>query len=370
MGVKYVVVRNDLIRSGPDRRLAGPGQPRAGQFAGDDRRWPQFGPLVGTAAPDDAVTNFDPPYPAVEIYQVAAARRRVVDRAACRRHPAGLRRAGGDAHRWPTRACSATARCCSTMTARPARGRLGGHRLAAPPGPELRRAAHLLLADADRDPARRGRSRRPTDYTEPGWSRYQSVAALPRHRRRHRVLVRVRHRQPSRPVGQRGCCRTPRSTGTCGPCGSRAAGPGRSASGSRIGFQHRVADPGDPGGVRRQRRDRAAGHRWSCQHRGGPGHRTGRGHRPAAVRCGCPPGATGLAADHRHRAGLPRRARCSAPRWASPTIQVPGVRRQPDDRRPGRSPVRAASVVVLAKAQPQPSGLHADLAALGLLARR
>ena len=72
MGVKYVVVRNDLSRadlSGAwparihDAITTSPGLTLAAQF----------GPGVGSAAADDAVTDFDPPAPAVQIYQVAGA---------------------------------------------------------------------------------------------------------------------------------------------------------------------------------------------------------------------------------------------------------------------------------------------------------
>ena len=101
------------------------------------------------------------------------------------------------------------------------------------------------------------------DYTEPGWDRYLSVARVPRHRGRDRVLVRRLTSGPSPASGRAGCCRSPPSTGTCGPCGSRAAGPGRSASGSRLDFDSPV-DPGTiSGGLRRQALARAAGRRRS-----------------------------------------------------------------------------------------------------------
>lgn len=72
MGIKYVVVRDDLARSDlegtwPSRVIqALTSSPGITLVA-------KFGPLVGNAQPDDAATNFDPPYPAVEIYQVAGA---------------------------------------------------------------------------------------------------------------------------------------------------------------------------------------------------------------------------------------------------------------------------------------------------------
>jgi arabinofuranan 3-O-arabinosyltransferase len=72
MGAKYIVVRNDLIR--PDLRGALPA--RIHQALDESPgivRVAQFGPPVGSTAPENAVSTFDPPYPAVQIYQVMAA---------------------------------------------------------------------------------------------------------------------------------------------------------------------------------------------------------------------------------------------------------------------------------------------------------
>ena len=73
MGVKYLVVRNDLDRS----VLDGAWPARIHQALADSpgiRKVAQFGRLpVGSFTPDDAVSNFDSPYPPVEIYQVAGA---------------------------------------------------------------------------------------------------------------------------------------------------------------------------------------------------------------------------------------------------------------------------------------------------------
>ena len=72
MGVKYVLVRNDLLPSAldgtwpariHDALAASPGMTLAAQF----------GPAVGGGTPNDAVADFDTPYPAVQIYQVAGA---------------------------------------------------------------------------------------------------------------------------------------------------------------------------------------------------------------------------------------------------------------------------------------------------------
>jgi arabinofuranan 3-O-arabinosyltransferase len=71
MGVKYVVVRDDLDRA----VLEGAWPARVNQALASSPGMTEvatFGPLVGSAAPDDA-TNLDPPYPAVEIYQVGGA---------------------------------------------------------------------------------------------------------------------------------------------------------------------------------------------------------------------------------------------------------------------------------------------------------
>ncbi|MBV9449891.1 MAG: DUF3367 domain-containing protein [Streptosporangiaceae bacterium] len=70
MGVKYVVVRNDLSRAElngawpariSDALAASPGITQVAQF----------GPMASGGGPDDAATNFDAPYPAVQVYQVA-----------------------------------------------------------------------------------------------------------------------------------------------------------------------------------------------------------------------------------------------------------------------------------------------------------
>ena len=72
MGVKYVVVRNDLIRSSlsgawPSRiRDALASSPGISEVA-------RFGAPVGNPGPGDAVSSFDPPFPPVQIYQVRGA---------------------------------------------------------------------------------------------------------------------------------------------------------------------------------------------------------------------------------------------------------------------------------------------------------
>jgi arabinofuranan 3-O-arabinosyltransferase len=72
MGVKYVVVRNDLERA----VLEGTWPARVHQALAASPGLTEvasFGPPVSGDGPGDAVTNFDAPYPAVEIYQVAGA---------------------------------------------------------------------------------------------------------------------------------------------------------------------------------------------------------------------------------------------------------------------------------------------------------
>jgi arabinofuranan 3-O-arabinosyltransferase len=72
MGVKYVLVRNDLSGAAlagarpvriHDALAASPGITLAAQF----------GPAVGGGTPDNAIADFDTPYPAVQIYRVAGA---------------------------------------------------------------------------------------------------------------------------------------------------------------------------------------------------------------------------------------------------------------------------------------------------------
>ncbi len=81
MGVKYVLVRNDLSAAAldgtwpariHDALAASPGMTLAAQF----------GPAVGSGSPDDAVADFDARYPAVQIYQVAGAQAAAVTQSA------------------------------------------------------------------------------------------------------------------------------------------------------------------------------------------------------------------------------------------------------------------------------------------------
>ncbi|HEY2307414.1 MAG TPA: alpha-(1-_3)-arabinofuranosyltransferase family protein [Streptosporangiaceae bacterium] len=72
MGVRYVLVRNDLART--DLNGAWPARISQALAASPGiTRVAQFGAPVGTTPAGDAATDFDPPYPPVQIYQVAGA---------------------------------------------------------------------------------------------------------------------------------------------------------------------------------------------------------------------------------------------------------------------------------------------------------
>ena len=72
MGVRYVLVRNDLART--DLNGAWPARISQALAASPGiTRVAQFGGPVGTTPVGDAAADFDPPYPPVQIYQVAGA---------------------------------------------------------------------------------------------------------------------------------------------------------------------------------------------------------------------------------------------------------------------------------------------------------
>ncbi len=150
MGVKYVVVRNDLAlqnRTWPARvnqaLAASPGMTKVAQF----------GQFVGYFAPDDAATNFLAPYPPVEIFQVAGAQPEATV-AASRRRRAGLRRARVPADARRREPAREPAGAAQWRRRGPAGRGVGGDGLAPPPGQEFRRNRLVLLTDADRHPAR------------------------------------------------------------------------------------------------------------------------------------------------------------------------------------------------------------------------
>ncbi len=73
MGVKYIIVRDDLIRS--DLYDAWPARVNDALYASPGIvKVAQFGTFpIGSSVPDNAVSNFDSPYPPVEIFRVSGA---------------------------------------------------------------------------------------------------------------------------------------------------------------------------------------------------------------------------------------------------------------------------------------------------------
>jgi arabinofuranan 3-O-arabinosyltransferase len=174
MGVRYVLVRNDLIRSD----LNGAWPARIHQALGNSPgivKVAQFGSLpVGNFAPDDAAINFDAPYPPVEIYQVRGA-----EPVAAVQPAAGTLRVYGGPEALLTLADE---------------GMLGGRPVLLNSDSAGLPAAGSVVTDSLRRRAHNFGELRisytPTltatepaitfsatdDYTEPGWSRYLSVA--------------------------------------------------------------------------------------------------------------------------------------------------------------------------------------------------
>ncbi len=173
MGVKYVVVRNDLTESGQNGSwparvnqalAASPGMTKVAQF----------GPLVGDLTSDNAVTKFLAPYPAVEIFQVAGAQPEATISPAA----GALRVYGGPE---------------SLLTLADA-GLLGnrpvlvnddgaGHPVAGSVVTDSlrRRVRNFGEVDSSYSPTLTGTQPAVTfdatdDYTEPGWDKYQAVA--------------------------------------------------------------------------------------------------------------------------------------------------------------------------------------------------
>jgi arabinofuranan 3-O-arabinosyltransferase len=173
MGVRYVVVRDDLSRAVLDRTwpaqvnnaLSGsPGITRVFQSA-------QF---AGTAGPDDAVNNLDPGYPAVVIYRVAGA-----EPVATVQPAAGTLRVYGGPESLLTLAdegllSSRPVLLNSDAAGLPAAGSLvtDSLRRRVRNFGELRRSYSPTLTASQ--PARTYEA--VGDYTEPGWNRYLSVA--------------------------------------------------------------------------------------------------------------------------------------------------------------------------------------------------
>jgi len=170
---RYVLVRNDLIRAG----LAGAWPARISQALATSpgiAKVAQFGQAVGVAAPDDAATNFDRPYPPVEIYQVAGA-----EPVATVQPAAGTLRVYGAPEALLTLADA------GLLGERPV--------LLNSDSPGLPAAASVVTDSLRRrvrnfgelrtnySPTLTAKQAAPTfeatgDYTEPGWARYQAVA--------------------------------------------------------------------------------------------------------------------------------------------------------------------------------------------------
>jgi arabinofuranan 3-O-arabinosyltransferase len=173
MGVKYVLVRNDLSRS----VLNGAWPARVNQALATSpglAKVAQFGPLVGSVVPDDAATNFDTPYPAVEIYRVSGAAAVATVQPA-----AGTLRVYGGPEALLTLADEGllgsrpvlldsdspglpTAASAVTDSLRRRVRNFGGLRTSFSPTLTATQPAQTFEATSD--------------YTEPGWNRYLSVA--------------------------------------------------------------------------------------------------------------------------------------------------------------------------------------------------
>ena len=173
MGVRYVVVRDDLSRA----MLAGtrPAQVNEALVSSPGiTKVFQSAQFVGTLAPDDAVTNVDPGYPAVVIYRVAGA-----EPVATVQPAAGTLRVYGGPESLFTLADegllgsrpvllnsdSAGLPAASSVVTDSLRRRVRNFG-------ELQRSYSPTLTAAQ--PARTYEA--VGDYTEPGWSRYLSVA--------------------------------------------------------------------------------------------------------------------------------------------------------------------------------------------------
>jgi arabinofuranan 3-O-arabinosyltransferase len=173
MGIRYVLVRNDLTRAG----LSGAWPARVNEALATSPgivRVAEFGQPVGVAAPNDAATNFDPPYPPVEIYRVSGA-----EPVATVQPAAGTLRVYGAPEALLTLADA------GLLGARPV--------LLNADSPGLPAAASVVTDSLRRRVRNFGEMRTnysPTltagqaartfeaagDYTEPGWARYQAVA--------------------------------------------------------------------------------------------------------------------------------------------------------------------------------------------------
>ena len=173
MGVKYVVVRNDLTGTGQN----GTWPARVNQALATSpgmTKVAQFGQFVGNFTPDDAVTNFLAPYPPVEIFQVAGALPEATVSAA-----AGALRVYGGPESLLTLADE------GLLGERPVL--LNGDGAGQPVAGSVvtdslrRRVRNFGEVDSGYSPTLTGTQPAVTfdatdDYTEPGWDKYQAVA--------------------------------------------------------------------------------------------------------------------------------------------------------------------------------------------------
>ena len=307
---------------------------------------------MGSLAPDDAVTDFDPGYPAVQIYRVSGAAAVATVQPGCGHAARGY----GGPESLITLADAGLLGGRPVLLEfrlpRPARGRLGGHGHAAPPGAQLRRAAHVLLADADR--RQRAQTFEATgDYTEPGWARYLSVA-------QYHGIANVTASSSASGIGAipgewasgllpysavDGDMRTMWESGSwTGPAGQW--------------LQVTFDTPVNPGVIRVALADLAPlgppVTRVVLSTSAGRAGSTGSGSPTSRSGCGCPR-ARPAGCGSPWPASPGRRIPWSGPRSASREISVPGVQ-------PSRTILAPAprggdpAAVVLAKSQPQPSG--------------
>jgi arabinofuranan 3-O-arabinosyltransferase len=173
MSIKYVVVRNDLSR--PVINEAWPARISDALAASPGiRRVAQFGPVVSGLAPDDAATDFDAPYPAVQIYQVAGAQPAAVVQPA-----AGTLRVYGGPESLLTLAdegllASRPVLVNDDGAGQPVAGSVTTDSL-------RRRVVNFGQLRTNYSPTLTATEPADTflatdDYTEPGWSKYQAVA--------------------------------------------------------------------------------------------------------------------------------------------------------------------------------------------------
>jgi arabinofuranan 3-O-arabinosyltransferase len=173
MGVKYVLVRNDLSR--PVLNGAWPAR-ISDALAASPGITPvaQFGPLVSGLAPDDAATDFDPPYPAVQVFQVAGAQPAAVVQPA-----ASTLRVYGAPESLITLAGEGVLGTRPVLVNDDGAGQQVAGSVVT--GTLRRRALNFGQLRTNFSPTLTATEPADTflatdDYTEPGWSRYQAVA--------------------------------------------------------------------------------------------------------------------------------------------------------------------------------------------------